>query len=97
MANFKIISQVPVGIDDYFADCVYGEEDIPIKVTITGPALVLLKQQITPHVHDLVGMAIDAAEELGWENDEVSVEVGSPILHQMTVRFRRQKKEDPRQ
>ena len=39
MADFKIISQAPVGIDDYFADCVYGDEDTPIKVIITGPAL----------------------------------------------------------
>ena len=51
--------------------------------------LTYLKQAITPRIHNLVGRAIDAAELLIWENEEVVlVEIGGAILHEMMMQFR---------
>jgi hypothetical protein len=65
-------------------------------VVISGPALTYLKKEITPRLSNLVGRAIDAAELLMWENDEVVlVEMGGAILHEMMVQFRQMPGEPP--
>ena len=52
-------------------------------------ALTYLKKEIAPRLSNLVDRAIDAAELLIWENEDVVlVEMGGAILHEMMVQFR---------
>ncbi len=90
MAHFLIVDE---GRDEekdiYFANGLYGPAGKPLKVVITGPALTYLKQEITPRLSNLVNRAIDAAELLVWENEDVVlVEMGGAILHEMMMQFR---------
>jgi hypothetical protein len=93
MANFLILDE---GHDEekdiYFVNCLYGQAGNPLKVVFTDPALTYLKKEITPRIHNLVGRAIDTAELLIWENEEVVlVEMGGAIIYEMMTQFRQAK------
>ena len=78
------------GRDLYFAECLYGTAGKRLRVEITGEALIYLKKEISPRLSNLVDRAIDAAELLIWENEDViRVEMGGAILHEMMAQFRK--------
>ena len=93
MAHFLILDE---GRDEekdlYVAHCLYGPAGKPLKVVFTDPALIYLKKEITSRLSNLVGRAIDAAELLVWENEDVVlVEMGGAIIHEMMTQFRQAK------
>jgi hypothetical protein len=87
MARFSILSQGHEQDKDvWFANCVYGDADKPIRVVITGQAFAEIKP-VLPSFHDVVGAAIDAAQELEFPDEIIEVSTVSPFFKHMTVRF----------
>ena len=78
------------GKDEWYAQCLYGDNDTDVTVIISGQVLAHLKRIGVSSFPVVVEAALEAAEEVDWDPKQVVVLMDSPLLQKMMVRFRRQ-------
>ena len=83
-------SRARIRKDEWYAQCLYGDNDTDVTVIISGQVLAHLKRIGVSSFPVVVEAALEAAEEVDWDPKQVVVLMDSPLLQKMMVRFRRQ-------
>ena len=89
MAKFTILEQgQESGKDEWYAHCLYGENDREVTVIVHGQVLEDLKSNGVSNFPVVVKAALEAADEVDVAATQVVVFMDSPLFTKMKARFR---------
>jgi len=89
MAKFTILEQgQESGKDEWFAQCLYGDNDREVTVIVSGEVLEHLKSIGVSSFPVVVKASLEAADEADRDATQVVVFMDSPLLPKMMSRFR---------
>ena len=91
MARFRILNQgQESNKDEWYAQCLYGENDTDVTVIISEQVLACLKTIGVTSFPLVVEAALEEADGVDWEPKQVVVLMDSPLFQKLMTRFQRQ-------